>query len=152
MREQHFENVNEMVKKGEKDNGQERLVTLYHGTSLYYLNDILLHGLVPRQVTGFSNYEEAYHSNEHLVYLTNKWHYFYAYKTYERLNEENVEQMNFPCYVECKVPASNLTIDEDFFHSKYVHNRIKSAIKKRNPILELTFEECLNLWNSRPYW
>lgn len=53
-------------------------ITLYHGTTTRYLNNIIQNGLTPRKVNQVNNFVEV-PSNEELVYLTTKWHYWYAY-------------------------------------------------------------------------
>lgn len=68
----------------------EDTVVLYHGTNSVYLNDILENGIKPRELTGNHNWKESEktHSNEKLVYLTNKWHYKYAYISLNKMLEE----------------------------------------------------------------
>jgi hypothetical protein len=148
LKEQYHEMVNSLIQKGERDNQDNSMVTLFHGTNLKRLNTILLSGLVPNNITGINNFEGELKSNEHLIYLTNKWHYWYAFQTYMNYRieeqEDNRDIYNIPCYVEVRVPANRLIIDEDFFHSSYIKTRLKSALKKGKTELELSYQECLS--------
>ncbi len=119
-------------------------VTLYHGTSVENLNGILLNGFLIREKSNISNFKEDIESNKNLIYLTNKWHYFYAFNAY--LNSSKEDKMNYfdlPCYVEVKVPKYLLVEDEDFFFSLYVKNKLKKCIKQNKRYLELSWEESL---------
>lgn len=118
---------------------------LYHGSSVDKLNNILLNGLLSRSKTNNSNFKGDLVSNENLVYMTNKWHYFYAYNAIsEDLDEPTTGHLpKIPCYIEAKVPKKFLVHDEDFFHSKYMLNKIKNCIKKNQRYLEVTWEESL---------
>ncbi|GAB6474141.1 hypothetical protein CON36_35425 [Bacillus cereus] len=134
-------------------------VTLFHGTNTFHLNSILENGILPRNKTGNNNWdkEEAY-SNEDIVYLTNKWHYWYAYNSTERLLERkygkdwsSVKEAQwwltgsiFPIYLECEIPKVYLTLDEDIVFSKFVKDEIKRAIKKGTDLqLNVTWEDSL---------
>ncbi|PLS19538.1 hypothetical protein CVD28_03730 [Bacillus sp. M6-12] len=155
LKEQYHEMVRYMVDTNESDNNNNGYVTLFHGTNLKRLNTILLSGLVPSHITGINNFEGELKSNEHLVYLTRKWHYWYAFQTYMNYRmeetEDNRDIYNIPCYVEVRVPENKLIIDEDFFHSTYIKNRIKTAIKKHKTELEVSYEECLNQYATVAY-
>lgn len=146
LKKMFFEKITEMIEMGTFDNEFNRKVTLFHGTSLYHLNSILLYGLVPRNQSNLSNFDEGIKSHESLVYLTNKWHYFYASISSERLKKEKkvAPQWCIPCYVECVLPMKRLVIEEDFFNSHFVRDKIKNCLRRNNPILELTTDECLS--------
>lgn len=130
-------------------------ITLYHGSTTAYLNQILKHGLLPRKETYNDNYEKISSSAFNTVYLTNKWHYVYAYKATDVYIQKKAEQEKrevipwwmswetIPCYIECEVPKALLVPDEDFFHSKYISQKIKSALKKGFDSIEMTWEESL---------
>lgn len=145
-------------KKKESFTGVEEpweTVTLYHGTTTRYLNEILRKGITPRKENQKNNFIEV-PSNDELVYLTTKWHYWYAYNANqqslkelvgeERFNSEAIESLwnetsDFPMYIECEVPVELLTLDEDVVYQykikKGVRNReIKSAE-------DITVEMCL---------
>ncbi|MDF2879644.1 MAG: hypothetical protein K0R54_201 [Clostridiaceae bacterium] len=153
LKEQHFRKIDKMITNETFDNNDDSTITVYHGTSLYYLNDILLKGILPRDTTGIGNYSNEIASNKNLVYLTNKWHYFYAYNAFNSLNKSEIDtgSLNIPCYVECKVPAKYCVIDEDFFHSNYIKQRLKSAIKKGNTTLEINYSECHAMYGTIAY-
>lgn len=140
---QHTEMVKELYdnldnKKIDKDD----YIMLYHGTNLRSLNSILIDGMLTRNITKVSNFNDVIISNEHLVYMTNKWHYFYAFNSF-LLDVNSQDTMNIPSYVEVKVPKALLVEDEDFFHSKYVKSKIKRCLKKNERYLEISWEECL---------
>lgn len=127
-------------------------VTLYHGTTFGHLNSILKYGILPRAITNIDNWEDVeliLPSTSNVVYLTNKWHYFYAYQATGTYMEKNYQRINwwdtgetFPCYVECVVPKALLVADEDFFNSKYMTQKIKTSIKKGKE-LTVSWEESL---------
>ncbi|MFF2532187.1 hypothetical protein ACFVS2_25090 [Brevibacillus sp. NPDC058079] len=129
-------------------------VTLFHGTTTAHLNSILQHGLLPRKETEIDNWKGIYSSANTVIYLTNKWHYFYAYQATSSWMEEKAKERGeeikdfwvtwetFPCYIECEVPKALLVTDEDFFHSTYVSQKIKSAIKKERDFT-VTWDESL---------
>lgn len=144
LKKQHYDIVNEMIKTGAKDNEDNKKITLFHGTSLKYFNNILLMGLQPRDVTRVSNYKDELSSIEGLVYLTSKWHYWYAFNTVNRIRESGDEEINIPCYVDIEVSSNDLILDEDFFHSRYVLNAIKNCARRHSPVLELSYEECIS--------
>jgi hypothetical protein len=148
LKREHSRQVAELVNSGNKDNDKIKTVKLFHGTSLHYFNDILLGGLQRRNITQKSNFEDKIKSNENLVYLTSKWHYWYAYKAVETLNNKNENNMNVPCYIECEVPVQDLVIDEDFFHSKYIETKIKNCVKRHEQYLELKYDECLSQYGT----
>lgn len=142
----------EEMKKESKEKGT---VTLFHGTTTAHLNSILNNGLLPRAETKNDNWNEIHSSAENVIYLTNKWHYFYAYKATSAYMEKRAKDEGreadpwwvtwetIPCYIECEVPKSLLVPDEDFFHSRYVSQKIQSAIKKNKGSIELSWEESL---------
>jgi len=143
----YIEKVEAMLKNKEVASVGEKLI-LFHGTSLHYFNDILMYGLLRRNITGVSNFGEKIKSNENSVYLSKKWHYWYAYNSYNNLLNNGIKDMNIPCYIECEVPVSSLVPDEDFFHSKYVLNKIKTCLKEDKQFLELKYDECLNHYGT----
>jgi hypothetical protein len=120
-------------------------VRLFHGTTTFFLNDILTEGLKPRLVTGNDNWQHA-SSNETAVYLTNKWHYFYAYQVRNHRAKDTdlwwEDWQNLPCYVECSISKSRLVPDEDFIHSVYINQKFRKAMKRKQD-LEITWEESL---------
>ena len=147
--------IDELRKRADKDD----TITLYHGTNTFYLNSILENGILPRNITGNNNWEkEEALANEDVVYLTNKWHYRYAYNSVEQLlknkygedwsqKEEGQWWINgklFPIYLEIVVPKEYLAADEDLLYSKYVKDAIKAAVKKNGELkIDLTWENSL---------
>jgi hypothetical protein len=51
---------------------------LYHGTTARHLRAILRHGLLPRRITGESNWSGDVESKEDFVYLTDAYPVYYA--------------------------------------------------------------------------
>ena len=134
-------------------------VTLYHGTNTFYLNRILKEGIAPRDVTGVDNWGHEAQSNEGIVYLTNKWHYWYAYHATEKILKDKYGEdwsskpeaqwwLTFnplPIYLECQVPKVYLTFDEDIVYSKFFKDKLKNAIKKRQDLnMRISWEESLS--------
>ena len=126
-------------------------ITLYHGTSSHYLADILKNGLRPRKCTNNSNYDDSNPSNESLVYLSNYWHYFYAFMT-TNINLQNYEKEHdvdlrdektddetgfyeayyrltgdMPIVIEVEVPVEWLTYDEDIAYFNPFLQDVKSG-------------------------
>lgn len=122
----------------------DEFVTLYHGTSTKYLNDILKKGILPRNQTGHTNWDVHVESIPNVTYLTDKWHYFYAINA---VMEHSKEFAHFPCYIECKVPKRLLVMDEDFIHSDFMNKKIEKAIRVKS---EITYDatECLNEYGT----
>jgi hypothetical protein len=118
-------------------------VTLYHGTSSYYLNDILRTGILARSHTKNNNWVDSRPSIENMTYMTNKWHYTYAINSFIELQKQGINDNNYPAYIECKVPKALLEIDEDFLYSNYMINKLKSFNKNNESELNITWEECL---------
>lgn len=134
-------------------------VTLYHGTNSVHLNSILENGILPHNLTGRHNWEdERAKPNENVVYLTNKWHYWYAYNSLEKLLRDkygedwsSVPEAQWwltgnpmPLYIECKVPKVYLTLDEDIVYSKFIKDKVKAAMKKGEDLeLNVNWEDCL---------
>lgn len=148
LKKEHLRQVEELVNSNKRDNDETKTIKLFHGTSLRYFNDILLGGLQRRNITQRGNFEGEIKSNENLVYLTSKWHYWYAYKAYETLFNNNENDKNVPCYIECEVPVKNLVMDEDFFHSKYVKTKLKNCLRRHEQYLELKYDECLSQYGT----
>jgi hypothetical protein len=118
-------------------------ISLYHGTSTHYLNEILQNGLLARKDTCHNNWEKL-PSFEYLTYLTNKWQYAFAFNAVMELFEkENI--LSYPCYVEFKIPKALLVADEDLINTKYMVNRINKSIRKNGGklVLDMTWEESL---------
>lgn len=121
----------------------EETVTLYHGTSSIYLPNILKEGLKPRSATGIDNWSHLTPSIPNVVYLTNKWHYFYAVNaatdTYYQVYGDNWSSIDgfddiveyYPCYIKLEVPRSRLILDEDIFLSNYFEGVVDDC-KQRN--------------------
>lgn len=120
-------------------------ISLFHGTNALHLNSIFSEGILPRNIVNIDNWKSN-PSIEDVVYLTTKWHYFYAINSsMVILDEKNVP--SFPCYIECAVPKALLVADEDFLFSNYVKNKVKKCIKKNIP-LDITWEESLNYYGT----
>lgn len=130
-------------------------VTLYHGSTTGFLNNILRNGILPRKYSLYHNFKEN-PSNEHLVYLSNKWHYWYAYHAnkeslirkvgQERYDTENIrnlwnETSEFPMYIICDVPKELLTLDEDIVYQYDIKHKIRSGYIK-DPT-DISISECL---------
>jgi hypothetical protein len=135
-------------------------VTLFHGTTTAHLNDILSNGLRPRIETKIDNWGGELTSLENVVYMTNKWHYLYAYQaTDSYLKEKHKGEgrkyepwwecwESYPCYIECTIPKALLVADEDFFHSKYISQKIKSAVKRNLMDVELNWNDSLSQYGT----
>lgn len=98
------------------------MVRVYHGTSSYHLFDILTYGLKPRSMTSQSNWSiihkgEDLASIDEVVYVTTKWHYYYASVTARRQNG------TIPCVIAFDIPKAVLIPDEDSFHSAFSRER-----------------------------
>lgn len=126
------EYINE-TKRGEynKLTSKNDTITLYHGTSSHLIPEILANGLRPRKATGANQWEHVGSSIHDLVYLTNKWHYFFALNTatdyYDEVFGEHwgipdIDLPAYPCYIEVDVPLASLTLDEDIFMSAYMQD------------------------------
>jgi hypothetical protein len=139
----------EMINKAFEDMKHTKVdenntITLYHGTSSHYLNEILTYGLRTRGETGNNNWEKC-SSFENLIYLTRKWHYFFAYNTTMELFEtKGIE--SYPCYLEFKVPTDLLVADEDFINTKFFSNIVN---KKHS--LEFSWEDSLAQYGTATY-
>lgn len=152
LRKQYVEMVNVILNSPRNDNkGQP--ITLFHGTSLYNINQILLNGLIPSNESRISNYDENIKSVDGLVYLTNKWHYWYAKKACDTLKdkEQSQNELNFPCYFDCTVDKCDFILDEDFFHSLYMKNKIKKLLRHESRYMTVTAEECLTYYGTVAY-
>lgn len=120
-------------------------ISLFHGTSTHYLNSILALGLLPRKDTDNSNWEH-HASIDNVVYLTRKWHYFFAHHSARKLNHD-AGTPSIPCYIECKVPKALLVPDEDFIVSKYVVEKFNRCVKK-GTLFALDWEESLKYYGT----
>lgn len=137
---------------------------LKHGTSASSLQDILLNGLVGRKKNNRNNFPQA-ESNENLIYLTNKWHYMYAFISVRVSFENYLNNLNIPIpedfniYSEklqdyweetCDVPIvltvrvneSDLLIDEDIVYNRKFKKEL--SLKKEINLKDLTYEKSLN--------
>jgi hypothetical protein len=144
-----LEEMKEEIKaytKKQKENFQEsedswETITLYHGTTTKYLNDILKHGITPRKVNQINNFSEV-PSNEELVYLTSRWHYWYAYNANQeslikqvgekRFEDEEISTLwdetgDFPMYITCEVPVEFLTLDEDVVYQRNIRKALREG-------------------------
>ncbi|PLS19751.1 hypothetical protein CVD28_01545 [Bacillus sp. M6-12] len=144
-----LEEMKEEIKvytKKQKESFQEtddswNTITLYHGTTTKYLNDILKNGLTPRKENKVNNFSDV-PSNEELVYLTTRWHYWYAYNANQeslikqvgekRFEEEDIETLwnetgDFPMYVTCEVPVEFLTLDEDVVYQRKIRKGFRDG-------------------------
>lgn len=132
-------------------------VTLFHGTTTRHLNSILQHGLTPRMENQVSNFDDV-PSNEELVYLTTRWHYWYAYNANqqsiirqvgeERFDKEEIEDLwretgDLPMYISCEVPRELLTLDEDVVYQYNIRKGMKEGrIQKPEDItVEMSLEQ-----------
>lgn len=103
-------------------------ITLYHGSSSKYLNEILHNGLQPRNMHGNRNFEDWENpSHGDLVYLSPYLQYWYAFiatgnnlADYEELHNVTLDYEDYyartgdvPIIIEVSVPKSWLTFDED---------------------------------------
>lgn len=110
----------------EQMSNSKDFVTVYHGTSTFYLPQVFEKGIESRLMGGRnSNWQGEYdgielESFKELVYITNTMHYYYA-----NMADKKVESntFHFPCYFKLKVPASVLVPDEDAFHSRLAMSR-----------------------------
>lgn len=165
-REDYVKSLRSIEKKDINLVDNQETVTLYHGTTTAYLNDILSKGILTRNETGTSNWELQ--SVENFTYLTNKWHYYYAYKANEEylvriFGEDFADHPRgqwwrtlnpLPCYIECKVPKALLFADEDMILSRYYLQKLKNTVKKAQKLgkeeinIELTWEDSLSQYGT----
>lgn len=130
-------------------------ITLYHGTTSRYLNTIIREGLTSRSLNKRNNFTEV-PSNEELVYLTNRWHYWYAFNANqeslieqvgeERFKNESLQDLwaetsDFPMYVTVEVPVELLTLDEDVVYQYNIKKGLRDGTFK-NPT-DISVEDCL---------
>lgn len=91
----------------------DQTIRLFHGTHTSHLESILKHGLLPSIQTRNNNWSKITDgSHPALVYVTDKWHYFFSSNTAPRA-------AGFPCYIEFDVPKELLLADDDYFVSAH---------------------------------
>lgn len=130
-------------------------VTLYHGTTTKHLNAIIKEGLTPRITNKQNNFLDV-PSNEELVYLTSKWHYWYAFNAnqkslIEQVGEERYlsepiedlweETMDYPMYVAVDVPVEVLTLDEDVVYQIDIRKALMEG--KITSASQISLDDCL---------
>lgn len=130
-------------------------ITLYHGTTSKHLNSIIRDGLTPRILNKQNNFVHV-PSNQELVYLTNKWHYWYAFNANqqslieqvgeERYMKESIEELwketsDFPMYVTIEVPVEVLTLDEDVVYQLPIRKGLMNGTIKEPT--DISLETCL---------
>ncbi|WP_242297589.1 hypothetical protein [Bacillus cereus group sp. BfR-BA-01382] len=130
-------------------------ITLYHGTTTKRLNEILQHGITPRNKNEINNFIDV-PSNPELVYLSTKWHYWYAFHANEkslinqvgkeRYEAESITSLwnetgDFPVYIVCEVPKELLVLDEDVVYQWGIKTKIRSG-EIQGPD-DISVEECL---------
>lgn len=131
------------------------VIILHHGTSTHLLASILENGLLPRSETNINNWSNVLPSIEKLVYVTNKWHYFFAVNAATEYYDEifgekwsKEEIKDHPCYITLEVPLKNLVLDEDIFLSQYMDNLCE---KYDNPLEHVDLKEALNSYGTLAY-
>lgn len=141
--------VANMIRLNRRDSDNFSKITLFHGTTLRNLNNILINGLLPRKITNNEgNFTGHLKSNPELVYLTNKWHYKYAmmgmdaYKT-DTYQKEGFDVGDIPCYVEVEVRICDLLPDEDFINYPYVINKVSKSFLRKDDSVKVVYDECL---------
>lgn len=130
-------------------------VTLYHGTTSKHINSIIKDGITPRTTNKQNNFAHV-PSNEELVYLTSKWHYWYAFNAnqnslIEQVGEERYlnepiedlwkETMDYPMYVEIEVPVEVLTLDEDVVYQMDIRKGLMDG--SITEVSQITLDSCL---------
>lgn len=119
-------------------------IRLFHGTTTKYLAEIQEKGLVPRAMTKNSNwnvektvktcfgYERPLESLSDRIYLTDLWHYFFAFNAAMMADEQWWKTWSVaPIFLEVEVREENLAPDEDYVHNgRRVIQRIHDAAKR----------------------
>lgn len=119
-------------------------ILLFHGTTTKYLAEIQEKGILPRKATENSNwkhaetiptqfgYQRPIESIPDRVYLTDLWHYFFAFNAAMGADPEWYKTWSVaPIVLEVEVRVENLAPDEDYVHNgRRVIQRIHEATKK----------------------
>ena len=119
-------------------------IRLFHGTTTKYLAEIQEKGLVPRAITKNSNwnqertvktcfgYERSLESLADRIYLTDLWHYYFAFNAAMMSDQEWWKTWTVaPIFLEVEVREENLGPDEDYVHNgRLVLTRIHQAAEK----------------------
>ena len=89
-------------------------VTLYHGTSTKYLDDILSKGITPRHNNGIGNWS-GNPSHPLMVYLSDAYAVYFAQQSVNAYDEKKCNsKKNEPVVLEVIVDTKRLYPDEDF--------------------------------------
>lgn len=148
-------------KNGDIEPDFSDMVELYHGTTLGHLKDILVKGLVGRNVSGNSNYSDVdADSTNDIVYLSNKWHFSYCLNAnntfmynkhkvaiYDKENDEGIlstwnEYQDIPIILSVTVPRNCLVIDEDIVYNRKVFH---SLINEEFSIKDISIDRALEI-------
>ena len=106
-------------------------VTLYHGTSTKYLDDILLKGITPRHNKGIGNWS-GNPSHPLMVYLSDAYPVYFAQQSVNAYNEKNCDsEKDEPVVLEVIVDTKRLYPDEDFLEQYHrIAPQWKDAVEK----------------------
>ena len=105
-------------------------ITLYHGTSTKYLNDILSKGITPRHKKE-SNWS-GNPSHPLMVYLSDAYPVYFAQQSVNAYNEKNCDsEKDEPVVLEVIVDTKRLYPDEDFLEQYHrIAPQWKDAVEK----------------------
>ena len=106
-------------------------VTLYHGTSTKYLDDILSKGITPRHNKGIGNWS-GNPSHPLMVYLSDAYPVYFAQQSVNAYNEKNCDsEKDEPVVLEVIVDTKRLYPDEDFLEQYHrIAPQWKDAVEK----------------------
>ena len=106
-------------------------VTLYHGTSTKYLDDILSKGITPRHNKGIGNWS-GNPSHPLMVYLSDAYPVYFAQQSVNAYNEKNCDsEKDEPVVLEVIVDTERLYPDEDFLEQYHrIAPQWKDAVEK----------------------
>ena len=106
-------------------------ITLYHGTSTKYLDDILSKGITPRHNKGIGNWS-GNPSHPLMVYLSDAYPVYFAQQSVNAYNEKNCDsEKDEPVVLEVIVDTKRLYPDEDFLEQYHrIAPQWKDAVEK----------------------
>ena len=108
-------------------------VTLYHGTSTQYLDDILSKGITPRHNKGIGNWS-GNPSHPLMVYLSNAYAVYFAQQSVNAYSEKKCDSVkDEPVVLEVIVDTKRLYPDEDFLEQYHrIAPEWKDVVEKTN--------------------
>lgn len=105
---------------------------LYHGTSSKHLKSILEKGLLPRNLSGNSNWHGDIQSKDDFVYLTTAYPVYFAFCAAKKKEDLLILQVD--------VDANDLYPDEDYvalFLQQHFPRFAKMPLEKVNPFVDM---------------